>query len=394
MILHSTQLPRLLVPLAWIAVVGLAAISSDYSALWSMANDGSSFASVLWTLYACFIAVFWLAVAIAGLDGVRRWSGDPILVRIETAILVIAVVTLMGETALRIAIPFGALGLLTIIPSPSFYVSHISALTSVFSLAALIGVFVTRDRAITFEATAVPALSLVFPLALTGVLMGNGTADAVALWAIAASAAVLSIAFAITRDRLHVALIAGMGGVLLNSIAYLAVLVPTVALFVPPLRSRAQAALAAGANRVALFGAGIGLVACFSSVWFAMLSPTLRSQMDNAEFVLTMRPLPTILAACAALFVLCVLSSPLVAFSLLAAAYTAPIIGALAFETQCSVIGGSVPIAIAATIVRAEWQRSATDEWRRRANHIAAVVLFVIGCICAAIPHSASFPGI
>ena len=178
-----------------------------------------------------------------------------------------------------------------------------------------------------------------------------------------------------------------MGGVLLNSIAYLAVLVPTVALFVPPLRSRAQAALAAGANRVALFGAGIALVACFSSVYFALLSPTLRSQIENAEFVLTMRPLPTILAACAALFVLCVLSSPLVAFSLLAAAYTAPIIGALTFETQCSVIGGSVPIAIAATIVRAEWQWSATDEWRRRANHIAAIVLFVIGCIFPAIPQ-------
>ena len=127
--------------------------------------------------------------------------------------------------------------------------------------------------------------------------MGNYDAHAVALRATAASAAVLSIAFAITRDRLHVALIAGMGGVLLNSIAYLAVLVPTVALFVPPLRSRAQAAFAAGANRVALFGAGIGLVACFSSVWFALLSPTFRSQMENAELVLTMRPLPTILAA-------------------------------------------------------------------------------------------------
>ena len=71
-------------------------------------------------LYACFIAVFWLAVAIAGLDGVRRWSGDPILVRIETAILVIAAVALMGTTALRIAISFGALGLLTI-PWPSFF---------------------------------------------------------------------------------------------------------------------------------------------------------------------------------------------------------------------------------------------------------------------------------
>src|SRR5262249_7034936 len=157
----------------------------------------------------------------------------------------------------------------------------------------------------------------------TGVLMGNDAADAVALWAVAASAAVLSVAFAITRDRLHVALIAGMGGVFLNStvylavlggvflnsIAYLAVLVPTVALFVPPLRSRAQAAFAAGANRVALFGAGIGLVSCFSYFLFALLSPTLRSQMDNADLVLTMRPLPTILAACAALFVLCVLSS-------------------------------------------------------------------------------------
>jgi hypothetical protein len=387
MILHSTQLPRLLVLLAWIAVVGLAAISSNYPALRSMANE-----SVLLTLHACFIAGFWLAVAIAGLDGVRRWSGDPILVRIETTILVIAAVALIGTTASN-AISSGALGLLTI-PWPVFYTAHIAALTSVFSLAALIGLFVTSDRAITFEATAVPALALVFPFALTGVLMGNYDAHAVALRATAASAAVLSIAFAITRDRLHVALIAGMGGVLLNSIAYLAVLVPTVALFVPPLRSRAQAAFAAGANRVALFGAGIGLVACFSSVWFALLSPTFRSQMENAELVLTMRPLPTILAACAALFVLCVLSSPLVAFSLLAAAYAAPIIGALTFETQCSVIGGSVPIAIAATIVRAEWQRSATDEWRRRANYIAAAVLFVIGCICAAIPHSASFPGI
>jgi hypothetical protein len=392
MILHSTLLPRLLVPLAWIAVVGLAAISTDYAALWSMPNDRSAFFSVMWTLYACFIAVLWLAVAIAGLDGVRRWSGDPILVRIETAILVIAAVALIGEIALRVATSSGALGLL--IPSPTFYVSHISALTWVFGLAALIGIFVTRDRAITFEATAVPALALVFPLALTGVQMGNVTADAIALRAVAASAAVSGIAFAITRDRLHVALMAGMGGVLLSSIAYLAVLVPIVALFVPPLRSRAQAALAAGANRIALFGAGLGLVACFSSVWFVLLSPTLRSQMDNAEFVLTMRPLPTILAACAALFVLCVLSSPLVAFSLLAAAYTAPVIGALSLETQCSVIGGSVPIAIAATIVRAEWQRSATDEWRRRANYIAAVVLFVIGCICAAIPHPPSFPGI
>jgi hypothetical protein len=384
MILTSTQLPRLLVPLAWIAVAGLAAISSNYPALWSMANKG-----VLSALDACFIAVFWLAVAIAGLDGVRRWSRDPILVQIETTILVIAAVALMGTTA-NTVISFGTSGLLTL-PSPDFYTSHISALTSVFSLAALIGLFVTKDRAIAFEATAVPALALVFPFALTGVLMGNATAHAVSLWAIAASAAVSSIAFAITRDRLHVALIAGMGGVLLNSIAYLAALAPAIALLVPPLRSRAQAALAAGANRVALFGAGIGLVACFGSVWLALLSPTVRSQMENAEFVLTMRPLPTILAACAALFVLCVLSSPLVAFSLLAAAYTAPIIGAITFETQCSVIGGSVPIAIAATIVRAEWQRSATDEWHRRANHIAAVVLFVIGCICAAIPHPANF---
>ncbi|MGW1420744.1 hypothetical protein ACWAT4_11560 [Bradyrhizobium manausense] len=384
MILHSTQLPRLLVPLAWIGIVGVAAISSNYSALWSTANE-----SVLLTLNACFISIFWLAVAIAGLDGIRRWSGDSILVRIETTILVVAAVALMGTTASN-AISFGALGLLTI-PWPVFYTSHTAALTSVFSLAALIGLFVTSDRAITFEATAVPALALVFPFALTGLFMGNDDAHTVALRATAASAAVLSIAFAITRDRLHVALIAGMGGVLLNSIAYLAVLVPTAALFVPPLRSRAQAAFAAGANRVTLFGAGIALVTCFSGVWFAMLSPTLRSQMDNAAFVLAMRPLPTILAACAALFVLCVLSSPLVAFSLLAAAYAAPINSALTYETQCSVIGGSVPIAIAAMIVRAEWQRSATDEWRRRANHIAAAALFVIGCICAAIPHPPYF---
>jgi hypothetical protein len=385
--------PRLLNPLAWFAVVGLAAISSNDQALRSMAPHGSTLADGLAMLEVCCIVLLWLSVVVGGLRGVRRWSRDPAAVRIETTVLVIASLALAGTTALRAAVPFNSMGLL-FIPWLPVNVPHGSVLTSVFCITSLFAIFIASDRAITFEAIAVPGLALAFPLALTGVEMGNDAAVTIGLWALAASAVVSGLALAITRDRLHVALLAGVGGAFLTPIALLALLVPTIAVFVPRLRSRVLAMFAIGADRIALFGAGLGLAACFGGAWIMFLSPTLRSQMENAELVLTMRSLPVILASCTALFAVCVLTSPLVAFSLLAAAYVAPIVGTLAFETQCSVIGGSVPIAIAASIVRAEWQRAADNPWRRRVNLVAIAILFAIGCICASIPHPPSFGGI
>jgi hypothetical protein len=205
---------------------------------------------------------------------------------------------------------------------------------------------------------------------------------------------VLALAFALTRDQLHVGLLAGMIGlpiILRPAVALFAVLLATAALFVPLARTRAQAAFATGADRIALLGAGLGLAICFGGALFIMMSPTLRSQMERADLALAMRPLPTILAACTALFALCVLTSPLVAFSLLAALLVVPIVGTLTFEAQCSVIGGSVPIAMAATLARSEWQQPRTDARRRRVNLVAIAILFVVGCISATFPHPPIF---
>jgi hypothetical protein len=383
---------RLWTPLTWIAVVGIAAISSNYPELRSIAPGGSALGRGLDVLEVGFIALFWLVVGGAAFDGIRRWSGDTVRVRIETTILVIATAALAGTTALNLATFSSGLGVLPVLWLPVPYVFHAAALTAIFGVAALCTVFMQSERVITFEAITVPALALIFPFALTGLGMGHATADTIAFWALAASAAVVGIAFVATRDRIHIALLAGIGGACLTPpITLIAVLVPTVALFVPLLRHRAQSAFVVGADRIALFGAGLGLAGCFGASQIVMLSPTLRSQMEHADFVLAMRSWPMIMAACLALFALCVLTSPLVAFSLLTAAYMMPIIGTMAYEAQCSVIGGSVPIAIAALIARAEWQRSTDDAWQQRANLAAAAILLVVGWICAMIPHPPYF---
>ena len=393
MTLVPEQSPRLLTPIAWVAVIGLATTWSIYPALRPIALPGSNLATALMMLQLCFTVLLWVTVVVDGLHGAKRWTHDSFPVRLDTTIFAIAILALVGKSVYWIGSYFGPIDILTILRlSLSLpYSLDIASLTSVFCLAVLIAIFVAPDRNPIFEAIVVPGLAFIFPLALTGDPMGADSANRIANWSLAAGTVALGLAFAITRDRLHLALIAGVGSVFLQPIALFAVLVAIVALFAQRAGSRAQAAFATGADHIAWFGAGLGLVVAFSGFWFSGLSPTLRSQIEIADLVLTMRPLLMIMASCAALFVLCMLTSPIIAFSLLAAVYLVPIVGTLAFEIQCSVIGGSVPIAIAATIVRAEWHRKSTDERRRRVNLLVTAVLFVIGCICAAIPHPPNY---
>jgi hypothetical protein len=387
------HLPRLLTLLAWSSIIGLAAVTWDYPGLRSMARPSSTWTSALSLLEVSLTALLWLAVIVAGVVGVRRWSRDPVAVRIETAILVLASLSFVGTTAFPIAMSFGSMVPL-FIPWIPLNIPETSTLASAFCVAALIAILLQSDQSISFEALVAPTVALLFPLALTGVWSGASTATSVTLWAAAASTLVLGLAFALTRDQLHVGLLAGTIGlpmILLPEVALVAVQLGTAALCVPQTRTRAQAAFATGADRIALLGAGLVLAACFGGALLIMMSPTLRSQMERADVVLAMRPLATILAACMIVFALCVLTSPLFAFSLLAATFVVPFVGTWAYEAQCSVIGGSVPIAIAATLARAEWQRSGLESPSRRINLVAVTVLLVIGCVCAAIPHPPTF---
>lgn len=382
MILPPRLSSRVLTPLAWFAVIGFAAYASNYSTLLSIAPYGSPLRNAVGWLLICLVVPLWIAVIVASAVGIRRWSHDPNVLHIETIVLVTASLALVSTAVLRMQ-PFNTFWL----PFPPLYIPYIAEVFSVFVLTAFLALVLPSKQASTFEAIAVPGLALVLPFALTGSGMGAGTAVSISNWALLASAAVSGLAFAITRERLYIALLAGMGGVILKPFAFLAFLVPTAAMFMPLTRARAQTMFADGAARIALFASGLALAACFGGEVIMMVSPTLRSQSEHASLVLTMRPMLTISASCTALFALCVLTSPLVAFSLLAAAYTAPVFGQPAFEVQCSIIGGSVPIAVASTIARAEWQRPMLDVRSRSVNFVTIMVLLVIGFVCAAIPH-------
>ena len=101
------HLQRLLTSVAWGAVIGLAAVSSNYPALWSMTRHESTWAGALSLLNVSLVLLLWLAVIVAGVAGIRRWSSDPVAVRIETTILVLASLSLLGKTVFATATPLG-----------------------------------------------------------------------------------------------------------------------------------------------------------------------------------------------------------------------------------------------------------------------------------------------
>jgi len=126
-----------------------------------MAPQGSTWAGALSLLDVSLVALLWLAVIVAGVAGIRRWSRDPVAVRIETMILVLASLSLVGKTAFEIAASFGSMGLLFVPPIP-LIIPETSALASAFCVAALIAILLKSDQSISFEALVAPTVAFLF----------------------------------------------------------------------------------------------------------------------------------------------------------------------------------------------------------------------------------------